>query len=89
MDKNEILSEIDKASNCVEALMNSEGKSGLKVFIDDLKKLKGKVLSNDLVNNPLRGFARRYAEMYSDYLNPITDVLDKIEKSVDDYLDTN
>lgn len=89
MDKNELLSEIDKASNYVAALMNSEGKRGLKVFIDDLNKLKGKVLANDLVNNPLRGLARRYAEKYNDYLNPITDFLDKIEKSVDDYLDAN
>jgi hypothetical protein len=89
MDKSELLSEIDKASNYVEALMNSEGKIDLKVFIDDLRKLKKRVLNNDLTNNPLKGFARRYAEMYSDYLNPITDVLDKIEKSVDNYLDTN
>ncbi len=89
MDKNEFLSEIDNASCHIEALMKSDGKSGLQVFIDDLKKLKKKVLNNDLVNNPLRGFARRYAEMYNDYLNPITDVLDKIEKSVDNYLDTN
>ncbi|ELP22898.1 hypothetical protein F385_4147 [Pantoea agglomerans 299R] len=41
------------------------------------------------MNNPLRGFPRRYAEMYNDYLHAITDVMSKIEKSVDAYLDSN
>ena len=38
---------------------------------------------------PLRGFPRKYAEMYKDYLHPITDVLSSIEKSVDIYLESN
>ncbi|WP_231877693.1 MULTISPECIES: hypothetical protein [unclassified Erwinia] len=46
-----------------------------------------KVINNEINNNPLRGFARRYAEMYNDYLNPITDVLDRMEKAVDSYLE--
>lgn len=61
----------------------------MKVFIDELKALKVKVINNSLMNNPLRGFPRRYAEMYNDYLHTITDVMNKIEKSVDVYLTSN
>ncbi|MGX5108445.1 hypothetical protein ACWKYD_06535 [Enterobacter cloacae] len=89
MEKNNLLNEIDKASVYIENIMNSENKGGLKELIADLDKLKLKVVDNTLVNNPLRGFPRRYAEMYNDYLHPITDVLDNVEKSVDSYLETN
>jgi len=50
--------------------------------------LKVKLLNNEVKNNPLRGFARRYAEMYNHCLNPVTDVLDGMEKTVDIYLDS-
>ncbi|MCK7430519.1 hypothetical protein [Enterobacter chengduensis] len=89
MEKNNLLNEIDKASVYIENIMNSENKGGLKELIVDLDKLKLKVVANALVNNPLRGFPRRYAEMYNDYLHPITDVLDNVEKSVDSYLETD
>ncbi|MBW1212754.1 hypothetical protein KYI92_00040 [Pantoea allii] len=89
MNKQELMVEIDKASSYIEQVMNSENKGGLKVFIDELKSLKVKVINNSLMNNPLRGFPRRYAEMYNDYLHTITDVMNKIEKSVDAYLDSN
>lgn len=89
MEKNNLLNEIDKASVYIETIMNSENKGGLKELIADLDKLKLKVVDNTLVNNPIRGFPRRYAEMYNDYLHPITDVLDNVEKSVDNYLETN
>jgi len=89
MNKQELMVEIDKASSYIEQVMNNENKGGLKVFIDELKSLKVKVINNSLMNNPLRGFPRRYAEMYNDYLHTITDVMNKIEKSVDAYLDSN
>ncbi|HIC2038399.1 hypothetical protein ABG794_00730 [Enterobacter soli] len=89
MEKNNLLNEIDKTSVYIDKIMNSENKGGLKELIADLDKLKLKVVDNTLVNNPLRGFPRRYAEMYNDYLHPITDILDNIEKSVDSYLETN
>ncbi|QGY29694.1 hypothetical protein [Pantoea cypripedii] len=89
MDKNEILIEIDKVFDYIENIMKSENKGALKALLDDLKRLKNKVMDDSLVNNPLKGFPRRYAEMYNDYLHPITNVLDKMEKYVDIYLDTN
>ncbi|KKB04922.1 hypothetical protein [Pantoea anthophila] len=89
MNKQGLLVEIEKASSYIEVVMNNENKGGLIVFIDELKLLKVKVINNSLVNNPLRGFPRRYAEMYNDYLHTITDVMHKIEKSVDVYLDGN
>ena len=89
MEKNNLLNEIDKTSVYIDKIMNSENKGGLKELIADLDKLKLKVVDNTLVNNPLRDFPRRYAEMYNDYLHPITDILDNIEKSVDSYLETN
>ncbi|KAA8993831.1 hypothetical protein FJU30_26445 [Affinibrenneria salicis] len=89
MKKNEVLIEIDKARAYIENVMINEKKGGLKELIDDLERLKSKITNNALVNNPLRGFPRRYAEMYNDYLHPITNFLDNIEKSVDSYLKTN
>ncbi|KTR46827.1 hypothetical protein NS303_18270 [Pantoea ananatis] len=89
MNKQELMVEIDKASSYIEQVMNNENKGGLRVFIDELKLVKVKVINNSLINNPLRGFPRRYAEMYNDYLHTITDVMNKIEKSVDVYLDSN
>ncbi len=89
MEKNNLLNKINKASVYIENIMNSENKGGLKELIADLDKLKLTVIDNTLVNNPLRGFPRRYAEMYNDYLHPITDVLENVEKSVDRYLETN
>lgn len=89
MNKQELLVEIDKASSYIEGVMNDENKGGLIVFIDELKSLKVKIINNNLMNNPLRGFPRRHAEMYNDYLHTITDVMSKAEKSVDVYLDKN
>ncbi|MEB6533656.1 hypothetical protein MXM51_03725 [Pantoea stewartii] len=89
MNKQELMAEIDKASSYIEQVMNKENKGGVKVFIDELKALKVKVINNSLMNNPLRGFPRRYAEMYNDYLHTIMDVMNKIEKSVDVYLTSN
>ncbi|WP_039660428.1 MULTISPECIES: hypothetical protein [Pantoea] len=89
MNKQQLLVEIDKTSSYIEGVMNGENKGRLIVFIDELKLLKVKVMNNSIMNNPLRGFPRRYAEMYSDYLHAITDVMSKIEKSVDAYLDSN
>ena len=87
MDKIALLSEIDKTISHIEAVIQTEQKEGLRTFIDDLERLKIEVINNGIKNNPLRGFARRYAEMYNDYLNPVTDVLDRMEKSVDIYLE--
>ncbi|WP_034912082.1 hypothetical protein [Erwinia sp. 9145] len=87
MDKKTFLSEIDKTINNIEVVIKAERKEDLRNFIDDLERLKVKVINNEIKNNPLRGFARRYAEMYNDYLNPITDVLDRMEKAVDSYLE--
>lgn len=89
MNKQKLLVEIDKTSSYIEGVMNGENKGRLIVFIDELKFLKVKVMNNSIMNNPLRGFPRRYAEMYNDYLHTITDVMSKIEKSVDLYLDSN
>ncbi|KAF0859941.1 MAG: hypothetical protein E6X23_07260 [Mixta calida] len=89
MKKNNLLSEIDKTTAYIENVMNNEKKGGLKDLIADLDRLKLKVVDDDLFNNPLRGFPRKYAEMYNDYLHPITNVLDKMEKSVDSYLEAN
>jgi len=89
MNKQELLVEIDKTSSYIEGVMNNENKGGLIVFIDELKLLKFRIMNNSIMNNPLRGFPRRYAEMYNDYLHTITDVMSKIEKSVDLYLDSN
>lgn len=88
MDKTALLSEIDNTINHIEMIIKTEHKEDLRTFIDDLERLKIKVLNNEVKNNPLRGFARRYAEMYNDYLNPVTDVLDGMEKAVDIYLDS-
>lgn len=87
MDKIALFSEIDKTISYIEVVIKTERKEDLRVFICDLEKLKIKVMNDEVKNNPLRGFARRYAEMYNDYLNPITDVLDGMEKVVDIYLD--
>lgn len=69
--------------------MQNEKKRDLQVFINDLELLKKGVITNKIKNNPLRGFPRRYTEMYNDYLNPITDILDGMEKKVDVYLECN
>ncbi|YCH31207.1 hypothetical protein M1D48_03875 [Erwinia sp. D4-22] len=89
MKKLNLLSEIDKATAYIENVMNNEKKGGLKDLIADLDRVKLKVVDDDLFNNPLRGFPRKYAEMYNDYLHPITGVLNNIEKSVDSYLGAN
>lgn len=87
MNKKSLLSEIDKAIDNIEVVIRNERKEDLRNFINDLERLKAKVINNGIKNNPLRGFARRYAEMYNDYLNPITNVLDRMEKTVDNYLE--
>lgn len=87
MDKKTLLSEIDKTISHVETVINVEHKEGLRGFINDLERLKLNIFDKEIKSNPIRGFARRYAEMYSDYLNPITDVLDRMEKTVDLYLE--
>ena len=87
MDKKELLSEIDRTIFYIETVIKKENKKSLIVFVNDLDKLKAKVIANEVNRNPLKGFARRYAEIYSDYLHPITDILYKAEKSVDLYLD--
>lgn len=87
MDKKSLLSEIDKTINHIETVIKVEHKEGLQDFIYDLERLKLKVLDKGVKNNPIRGFARRYAEIYNDYLNPVTDVLDRMEKAVDFYLE--
>ncbi|MGD8164542.1 hypothetical protein [Pantoea sp. FN0307] len=89
MNKFDLLSEIDKTTVYIDNVMDNEKKGGLKDLIADLDRLKLKVVDDDLLNNPLRGFPRKYAEMYNDYLHPITGVLDNIEKSVDSYLGAN
>lgn len=87
LDKKSLLSETDKIIDDIEVVMKIERKEHLRTFINDLERLKAKVINNEIKNNPLRGFARRYAEMYNDYLHPITDVLDRMEKAVDSYLE--
>lgn len=87
MYKKSLLSEIDKAIDNIESVIKNERKEDLRAFINDLKHLKVEVINNEIKSNVLRGFARRYAEMYNDYLNPITDVLDRMEKAVDSYLE--
>lgn len=86
MKKNNLLNEIDKTSAYIENIIHSENKGNLKELLSDLSKLKSQLINNSLVNNPLRGFPRKYAEMYNDYLHPLTDVLSNIENSVDNYL---
>ncbi|KAA8669633.1 hypothetical protein [Pantoea dispersa] len=87
MYKKSLLSEIDKAIDDIESVIKNERKEDLRAFINDLEHLKVEVINNEIKSNVLRGFARRYAEMYNDYLNPITDVLDRMEKAVDSYLE--
>jgi len=87
LDKKSLLSETDKTIDNIEVVMKIERKEHLRPFINDLEHLKAKFINNEIKNNPLRGFARRYAEIYNDYLNPITDVLDRMEKAVDSYLE--
>lgn len=87
--KKDLLNEINIASAYIEKVMNDENKGGLKELISDLVRLKMKVIDNALVINPLRGFPRKYAEMYKDYLHPINNVLSNIEKYVDIYLESN
>lgn len=89
MQKKDLLREIDIAYTYIEKVMNAENKGGLKELVADLDRLKLKVIDNALVINPLRGFPRKYAEMYKDYLHPITEVLSSVEKSVDIYLESN
>ncbi|WP_394515886.1 hypothetical protein E7738_17490 [Pantoea sp. SGAir0430] len=87
MYKKSLLSEIDKAIDNIESVIKNERKEDLRAFINDLEHLKVEVINNEIKSNVLRGFVRRYAEMYNDYLNPITDVLDRMEKAVDSYLE--
>ncbi|MEB6336575.1 hypothetical protein [Serratia rhizosphaerae] len=89
MKKNDLLIEIDRTINYIKKTIENENKGSLKELIIDLERLKSKIYDNTLINNPLRGFPRRYSEMYNDYLHPITNILDSIEKSVDKYLETN
>ncbi|AUX92288.1 hypothetical protein [Mixta gaviniae] len=86
MEKDKLLIEIDKASAYIENVINSENKSDLRDLTFDLDRVRLRVINGSLRNNPLRGFPRKYAEMYNDYLHPITDVLSNIEKYVDLYL---
>lgn len=86
MDKQYLLNEIERASVCIHSLVSVENKYNLKVFISELDRLKLRVIDGSLMVNPLRGFPRRYAEMYNDYLHPISDILYTIEKLGDEYL---
>ncbi|MEB6222038.1 hypothetical protein [Pantoea anthophila] len=87
MEKITLLSEVEKTINNIKMIMNADHKGDLQILIGELERLKANIIGNKIKNNPLRGFSRRYAEMYNDYLNPITDVLDRIERAVDSYLE--
>lgn len=87
LEKITLLSEIEETITNIKMVMNADQKGDLQILISELERLKVNVNGNKIKNNPLRGFPRRYAEMYNDYLNPITDVLDRIERAVDSYLE--
>ncbi|MEB5972977.1 hypothetical protein ACWXVW_11140 [Pantoea dispersa] len=87
MYKKSLLSEIYIAIDNIETVIKNERKEDLRAFINDLENLKVEVINDEVKSNILRGFARRYADMYNDYLNPITNVLDRMEKAVDSYLE--
>ncbi|PHM69406.1 hypothetical protein [Xenorhabdus kozodoii] len=85
MDKEKLMSEIDKAIEWMED-EKKNNKNQLKVMIDLFKRTKEKIVKNELLRNEIRGSARMYVEMYSDYMNPMLNYLDYVEKNIDEFL---
>ncbi|WP_338803667.1 hypothetical protein WDV76_16595 [Xenorhabdus griffiniae] len=85
MDKEILISEIDKAIEWMEKEKNNN-KNQLQGMISLFEKTKVKIIKNELLRNEIRGSARMYVEMYNDYMNPMLNYLDYVEKNIDEFL---
>ncbi|BCB02171.1 hypothetical protein [Bacillus sp. KH172YL63] len=88
MDSKKIVIQIKKALILLEDKYKSEPTDMLKMIIKKyreacyiLENNKVDRLSKEMIS--LRGLSRAYLEAYSDYLNPVLDEMNKVEKMID------
>ncbi|WP_445493700.1 hypothetical protein [Photorhabdus sp. SF281] len=89
MNKKTLLLEMENAIKLMENEKINNNKGKLQAIIDLFERAKIRINNNNLKFNAIRGAARMYAEMYSDYMNPIPEYLYHVEKKMDKFLEEN
>lgn len=81
--KNELLSEIQTVINY---FINSKKDSMDYLLLKRYSHLEEIIKRGELKNNPIKGSTRAYLEAHNDWDNPILNVMNNLEKKIDEMI---